>query len=87
MWRQRPMNGNHCWVGAGFGIELTFVTLENPNCPSASGLKEFSLHKHHELFFFFTPHYAGLITAIFVEIILGENVVLLLQFIMHVFLP
>lgn len=47
------MNGNHCWVGAGFGIELTFVTLENPNCPSASGLKEFSLHKHHELFFFF----------------------------------
>lgn len=47
------MNGNHCWVGAGFGIELTFVTLENPNYPSASGLKEFSLHKHHELFFFF----------------------------------
>lgn len=67
MWQHHLMNSNHCWVGAVFGIELMLVNLETPNCPSASGMKELRVLKHHNLVLFMKLILLCLFQCVFLE--------------------
>lgn len=74
MWQHHPMNSNHCWVGAVFGIELMLVNLENLNCPWASGLQELSAHKQFELVLF-TLLYTDLIITVNIHFVDSVSIV------------